>query len=62
MALNDKDLAAVVSDQAKVRDNIRRGFKTIQLIGNSLAGTTIRQSETFLKRLIRATLRENEKV
>lgn len=62
MALNQSDFAAVISDPAKVRDNIGRGLRIIQLIGNSPSGVKVQQSEKILNKLIGATLRGKQKV
>ena len=62
MSLNQQDFAAVVFDSARIRDDVRRGLEIIRLIGNSRNGVKVRQSKSFLKKLMRATLHSNKTV
>ena len=61
MALHRQDLSAVVRDLPKTHDTIRRGFSIIRRIV-TIGGLKARQSERFLQRLARATMRRNQKV
>lgn len=62
LALNREDFHVVVSNSTKVRDNIGRGLDMIRHIGSSPGAHKARQSEEFLQKLIRATLRNEESV
>ena len=64
MALHRQDLVAVIPNLLKARDAIQRGFALIRRMSMKTQGANnkIRQSERFLDYLVRATVRQNEKV
>ncbi|KAF7504187.1 hypothetical protein GJ744_002606 [Endocarpon pusillum] len=63
MALHRQDLVAVIPDLLKAWHTIQRGFALIRHMSMKTEGANIkiRQSERFLDRLVRATVRQNEK-
>ena len=61
MALHRQDLIAVVPVLPKAHDMIRRGLRIIRRIA-AMGVLKAQQSERFLQKLIRAALRQDEKV
>lgn len=62
MAINKKDVTLTAIDPNEVRDHISRGLRLVQIVAKGPNGIKVRQSESFLKRLTRATLRNTDQV
>lgn len=61
MGLRKDDLSSVLPDVAKAKSVVHQGFGNIHNMA-SRGGGKVAQSERFLKRLMKATLRRGQKV